>query len=186
MTTLVPGPTIQVRTTLGRLVIEVYPDRAPLTTAAFLQFAGGLERSGTAFYRVVRQDNDKGDPPISVVQGGLTGDHDCPTVCHEPTSRTGILHRDGAISLARDAPGSASAAAFFICIGDQPSLDFGGRRNADGQGFAAFGRVLAGMDVVRAIHRRPTSQDAPTAYLQGQMLVRPVPLKLTLHVGPRR
>jgi peptidyl-prolyl cis-trans isomerase A (cyclophilin A) len=171
--------TIQVATPLGRLVIEVNPDRAPFTAQAFLQFAGGQGRGGGMFYRVVRPDNDKGDPPISVVQGGLAGEHDCPPVCHEPTNRTGILHRDGTISLARGAPGSASAAAFFICIGDQPSLDFGGRRNADGQGFAAFGRVVAGMDVVRTIHRRPTSQDAPTAYMQGQMLIRPVPLKLT-------
>jgi peptidyl-prolyl cis-trans isomerase A (cyclophilin A) len=94
---------------------------------------------------------------IEVIQGGLFHDHVLDTIApiiHESTLETGILHTDGVISMARNHPGSAST-EFFICIGDQPSLDFGGKRNPDGQGFAAFGKVISGMDVARAIQALP-------------------------------
>ena len=95
-------------------------------------------------------------------------------VAHETTAQTGILHTDGVISMARDAPGTATT-EIFICVGDQPSLDFGGMRNPDGQGFAAFGRVVSGMDVVRAIHQSPAG---------GQTLTPPVAITaMTREVG---
>ncbi len=100
-----------------------------------------------------------------MIQGGLKdNDHpqSLPIIIHETTAQTGILHKDGTISMARNEPGAASS-EFFICINDQPQLDFGGRRNPDGQGFAAFGRVVEGMDVVRKIQSQPA---------QGQYLVR--------------
>ncbi|MGZ5499056.1 MAG: peptidylprolyl isomerase, partial [Candidatus Aminicenantales bacterium] len=87
-----------------------------------------------------------------------------PPIAHETTARTGLRHVDGAISMARDKPGTA-ASSFFICINAQPELDFGGRRNPDGQGFAAFGRVLQGMDVVRVLQALPA---------RGQQLTPPV------------
>ena len=97
---------------------------------------------------------------IEVIQGGLgfqESENRLPPIRHETTAETGIMHRDGAFSMARSAPGTASS-EFFICIGDQPALDFGGLRNPDGQGFAAFGQVVRGMDVVRAIQQRPADR----------------------------
>jgi peptidyl-prolyl cis-trans isomerase A (cyclophilin A) len=94
---------------------------------------------------------------IEVIQGGLKADghpDSLTPIAHETTAQTGILHKDGTISMARNEPGTASS-EFFICIHDQPELDFGGKRNPDGQGFAAFGRVTDGMDVVREIQSLP-------------------------------
>ena len=110
------------------------------------------------FYRVVRQDNQPDKKvKIEVVQGGLGGESsekELPPIAHETTNRTGVLHKDGTLSMARAEPGTASS-EFFICVGDQPELDFGGKRNPDGQGFAAFGKVVKGMDVVRRIQSLP-------------------------------
>jgi peptidyl-prolyl cis-trans isomerase A (cyclophilin A) len=78
---------------------------------------------------------------------------------HEPTNQTGILHKNGAISLARTTPGSASS-EFFICIGDQPAYDYGGVANADGQGYAAFGKVIKGLDIVKKIHQQPDYEES--------------------------
>jgi peptidyl-prolyl cis-trans isomerase A (cyclophilin A) len=85
-----------------------------------------------------------------------------------------LRHLDGTLSVPRDKVGTGSGSEFFICVGDQPSLDFGGHRNADGQGFAAFGRVVAGMDLVRAIWRLDATGPSPDAYTAGQMLAHPV------------
>ena len=97
-----------------------------------------------------------------------------PPIAHETTEETGLLHVDGAVSIARAEPGTGSAGAFFICVGDNPSLDYGGERNPDKQGFAVFGQVVEGMDVVRAIQALPA--DAPTEfeYFEGQLLREPV------------
>ncbi len=95
-----------------------------------------------------------------------------PKIEHETTEQTGILHRDGVISLARSEVGSATGGTFFICIGDQPSLDMGGGRavSGDGQGFAAFGRVIKGMDVVKKIHSTKTKSGSEDAYTAGQII----------------
>lgn len=162
-------------TTQGRIVIEVYPDRAPLSAAQFLQCVRlGAYKDGS-FWRAVRIDNDRGTPGIEVVQASAAnGTSPLDGLAHEPTSLTGLRHLDGTVSLGRAEPGSATAAAFFICVGDQPALDEGGLRNPDRLGFAAFGRVVDGMDVVRAIHQGATRPDAPVDYISGQVLAVPV------------
>jgi len=120
---------------------------------------------GAAFYRTVTMANQPdNDVKIEVIQGGLKEDEaglGLPHIDHETTAQTGLCHLDGTISMARAEPGTASS-EFFVCIGDQPELDFGGRRNPDGQGFAVFGRVLEGMDVVRAIQQQSAEGQALT------------------------
>ncbi|WP_041373549.1 peptidylprolyl isomerase [Phenylobacterium zucineum] len=147
---------VEFTTALGGIVISVDRAAAPLTASNFLTYvcSGFFDR--TAFYRVVAPCNQKGNAvPISVVQGGWREDvtPPLPPIPHEPTCQTGLRHRDGVVSMARLAPGTA-AGAFFICIGDHPQLDYGGARNPDQHGFAAFGEVVQGMDVVRAIWAR--------------------------------
>jgi peptidyl-prolyl cis-trans isomerase A (cyclophilin A) len=161
-------PRVALETALGTIVVELEPARAPITTANFLRYVDEGLFGGATFYRVVRDDNQPDNPVrIDVIQGGL-GFHDeprpLPPIAHETSEITGVRHLDGTLSMARSEPGTASSEV-FICVGDQPELDFGGRRNPDGQGFAAFGRVIEGMDVVRAIHRSPA---------EGQFLRRPV------------
>lgn len=158
------NPQVVIRTTLGEIVVEIFAEQAPVSAHNFLQYVEQGRFDGATFYRTVRMDNQPGDSvKIEVIQGGLgfreSADR-LPPIAHETTAVSGLHHIDGTLSMARLEPGSASS-EFFICVGDQPELDFGGRRNPDGQGFAAFGRVISGMEVVRAIHRQPA---------QGQML----------------
>ncbi|MYL06479.1 MAG: peptidylprolyl isomerase [Gemmatimonadales bacterium] len=149
---------VVVETELGAFELEVDVDRAPVTAANFLRYEDGGFYDGGTFFRTLHADNQPNDSVrIAVVQGGRNPDMEAesfPSIILERTSATGLLHLDGTVSMARGGPDTATQ-SFFICIGDQPSLDFGGMRNPDGQGFAAFGRVVAGMDVVRAIHRAP-------------------------------
>jgi peptidyl-prolyl cis-trans isomerase A (cyclophilin A) len=152
------NPRVLIKTELGTIKVEIYVDDAPITAANFLKYVDNNLFDGASFYRVVTMDNQpNNDIKIEVIQGGLRF-ADCDQtflpIEHETTSKTGILHKDGVISMARSKPGSASS-EFFICIDDQPELDFGGRRNPDSQGFAAFGKVIEGMDVVRKIQKRP-------------------------------
>ena len=171
-------------TSLGEIEVEVDVDRAPLSAGDFLRYVDEGLYEGAAFYRVVRKDNDHGKPKIEVVQGGLPENSErLPPIILETTEETGITHEDGVISLARGEPNSGGGAAFFICIGRQPSLDLGGNRNPDGLGFAAFGQVTRGMDVVRKIHGMQA--DAPTSneYLKGQLLSEPVTILSARRVG---
>ena len=154
-----PNPVILIKTEYGDITAELYADKAPVTVANFLHYITEKKVHNPTFYRVVRTDPDNQpdkDVKIQVLQGGLTDvpDHELPTIKHETTEMTGILHKDGVLSMARDEPGTATH-HFSICIGDQPALDFGGKRNPDGQGFAAFGKVTKGMDVVKKIHQQP-------------------------------
>jgi peptidyl-prolyl cis-trans isomerase A (cyclophilin A) len=148
------------RTGLGDITLQIETKKAPVTASNFLSLVERGVYNGAVFYRVVRPDNQPDSPvKIEVIQGGLFDDHLIRTyspIEHETTDRTGILHTDGVISMARNEPGSAST-EIFICIGDQPSLDYGGDRNPDGKGFAAFGKVTEGMDVVRSIQGLPDS-----------------------------
>ena len=178
-TTYAAPPNQSVRATLdtelGAITVEVFPKLAPLSACDFLAYVDEGRYRGASFYRVVREDNDRGSPKIDVIQGGLQdGAPQRPPIAHETTQQTGLKHTNGTLSLARGAVGTGGAAAFFIVLGSQPSLDFGGTRNKDGQGFAAFGRVIAGMEIVERIHRM--KGDAPTddAYLRGQLLAKPV------------
>ena len=161
-------PKIKMLTELGEIIIEVEVEKAPVTAANFLKYVDDNRFKDASFYRVVTLDNQPDDSiRIEVIQGGLGfGESELrlPPIKHESTEETGIFHQDGVISMARNSPGTASS-EIFICIGDQPELDFGGRRNPDGYGFAAFGRVIRGMDVVLKIQNQPS---------EGQMLLSPI------------
>tara|TARA_B100000678_G_C18193213_1_gene496301 strand:+ start:922 stop:1440 length:519 start_codon:yes stop_codon:yes gene_type:complete len=145
-------------TELGPIQLELYPDRAPITVSNFLRYVDENRYEDFHFYRVVHMENQPdNDVKIEVIQGGLGFDKhpmELPTIVHETTDKTGIRHLNGTLSMARLEPGTASS-EIFICINDQPELDFGGKRNPDGQGFAAFGKVISGMDVVRKIQLLP-------------------------------
>lgn len=167
-----PAPRVALQTPEGRIVVELAPQAAPVTAANFLRYVDEDRFAGASFYRVVTPGNQPDSPvKIEVIQGGLGFADDLPgrlpPIEHETTEQTGLRHLDGTLSMARNEPGSASS-EFFLCVGDQPELDFGGQRNPDGQGFAAFGRVVEGMDVVRRIQRLPET---------GQMLDEPVPIE---------
>jgi peptidyl-prolyl cis-trans isomerase A (cyclophilin A) len=162
----------RVKTALGDFVIAVSVNTAPITVANYLAYVDGRFLDSGSVYRIVTLENQ---PPetkhkIEVVQWGMNLPDDKPApfkpIVHESTKETGLKHLDGTVSMARNGPGTATA-EFFICIGVQPELDFGGRRNPDGQGFAAFGQVVEGMETVRAIHRR----GEPKQYLKN-----PIPI----------
>jgi len=159
-------PIIAIETGAGTIRVELDPQHAPATVANFLRYVNEHFFDGTAFYRAVTFDNQPTNPiKIEVIQGGANDSKPTyPPIALERTSATGIKHTDGTISMARNGPDTATS-EFFICIGDQPSLDEGGLRNPDRQGFAAFGHVVSGMDVVRRIQHAP---------VQGQLLTPPI------------
>ena len=168
---------VLVTTSLGEIEIELYMDRAPITAQNFLQLVEGGHLDGGSFYRTVTYDNDNGSPKIEVIQGGRSQEPGpFSPIEHESTQQTGIRHKDGIVSMARGEVGSASS-EFYICIGDQPGLDHGQPCNVDGQGFAAFGKVVRGMDVVRAINQAPTDAKAGTEYQRGQVIAQPVAIE---------
>ena len=150
-------PIVKMGTSLGEIVLEIDTLHAPLTAGNFLKHIADGTYKNAVFYRVVRMNNQPGnDTKIEVIQGGLFDDDKIDKinpVKHETTKQTGLHHLNGTISMARNTPGTASV-EFFICVGEQPALDFGGKRNPDGQGFAAFGRVLKGMGTVRKIQQQ--------------------------------
>lgn len=143
-----------IKTSLGDITVELYPKKAPITVANFLKYVDAHLYDNTTFFRSVTLNNQQKDSvKIEVIQGGeVDSTKVFAAIPLERTSKTGLLHKNGTISMARDNPDSATC-SFFICINDQPSLDFGGKRNKDGQGFAAFGKVTKGMDVVRKIQQ---------------------------------
>lgn len=147
-------PEVEMNTTLGKIVFEIDTIHAPVTAHNFLNHVEKGTYKKAVFYRVVRPDNQPTNKTkIEVIQGGLYADEEIDKIkpiAHETTKETGIKHLDGTLSMARNEPGTAST-EFFICVGNQPELDFGGKRNPDGQGFATFGKVIEGMDVVRKI-----------------------------------
>jgi len=167
---------------MGEIDVMIDHERAPITAANFLANARRDAYHGAAFFRTVtrRPDNqpDKAESvKIDVIQAGeAPGFEAAPPIAFEPTSLTGIAHRDGTVSMARSDDQISATTEFFICIGDQPSLDDGGGRSRDGRGFAAFGQVTRGMDVVRAIHAAPRV---------GQQLDPPVTIE-AVRVGPAR
>ncbi|TNE58651.1 MAG: peptidylprolyl isomerase [Alphaproteobacteria bacterium] len=172
--------TVKMETSEGTLTLALYPGRAPTTVANFLKLVDEGAYDGGQFYRVVTKENDNGSPKIEVIQGGNPQIADTlEPITLEVTGETGIEHKDGTISMARGGAHTATS-EFFICIGDQTSLDFGGTRNPDGQGFAAFGYVTDGMEVVRKIQGLPTAEGDEDAYVKGQILKEPVKiLKVT-------
>ncbi|MGE5361360.1 MAG: peptidylprolyl isomerase [Bacteroidales bacterium] len=162
-----PQPPVKVliETQAGNILIEVDSVHAPVTAANFLRYVDAGHFDGGQFHRTVTMANQPAnDVKIEVVQASVNRDKErdafAPIVL-ERTRDTGLSHKDGIVSMARSGPDSATS-SFFICVGDQPSLDFAGKRNADGQGFAAFGRVASGMDVVRKIHQSPEQKQTLT------------------------
>jgi peptidyl-prolyl cis-trans isomerase A (cyclophilin A) len=164
---------VEMTTEYGVITFELYEEAAPLTVANFLRYVDEGHFDGATFYRTVRYATDNGSPKIEVIQGGRSGQEAVfEPIAHESTEQTGILHTDGVISMARGDVGTASS-EFFICVGDQPGLDYGQPRNADQQGFAAFGRVVSGMEVVRTIHNLPSDAPSESDYTLGQIIEEP-------------
>jgi len=171
---------VVIDTALGPIGVSLALGRAPISAGDFLKYVDRGLYAGGAFYRTVRPDDDPKPIKIDVVQGGLTDEgRYLDPIAHEPTNRTGLRHRNGTLSIARGAVGTGTAGAFFICIGDQPELDFGGKRNPDGQGFAAFGHVSGGMELIRKMWLLKTQ--GPPGSSGGELLASPVQI-----LGARR
>ncbi len=156
---------IIIETNFGDIEVELYPDKAPKTVAAFLFYVDSGFYKNSSFYRVLKEENQPSASFKSeLIQGGIWHTNykkgiTLAGITHEPTNKTGILHKTGTISLARTLPGTAGS-EFFICIGDQPAYDYGGVANADGLGYAGFGKVIEGMDVVKKIHQQPDYEES--------------------------
>jgi len=168
------NPIVLISTEMGDIVVEIYIDKAPVTASNFLAYVdSGKYNNQSCFYRVVRPDNQPNNLiKIEVIQGGFYSDSlieklEFPPIKHETTKTTGISHKNGTISMARLEPGTATS-EFFICIGDQPELDYNGKRNPDGHGFAAFGKLIKGMDIVRKIQVLNDKDQ----YLENPILIR--------------
>jgi peptidyl-prolyl cis-trans isomerase A (cyclophilin A) len=177
--TVVPEPAtvnVVLQTSLGSILLSIETERAPITAANFLRYVDQKRLDGIGFYRAVKI-GDNGE--YGLVQAGLRGDPKrvLKPIAHEPTTDTGLSHVSGAISMARLEPGSA-AADFFIVLGDLPGMDAQQETKdtagSDHQGYAVFGRVIEGMDVVRAILEQPRSATAGVGIMQGQMLESPL------------
>lgn len=157
------NPHVVISTQIGDIEVELFPDRAPKTVAAFLSYVDSGYYSHSSFYRVLKADEFPNDNNTGLIQGGIWQTKPLlkmtiPGIEHETTKQSGLTHQSGTISLARTTPGSANT-EFFICIGDQSPLDFGRRGTEDGQGFAAFGKVFKGMPVVRKIQAENSHGD---------------------------
>jgi peptidyl-prolyl cis-trans isomerase A (cyclophilin A) len=148
-----------VKTNMGDITLELFAQQAPVTVNNFLYYVDNHLYDSSTFFRACTPANEASKPvPIQVIQGGNVPEekHAAPIVM-ENTTKTGVRHRDGTLSMARDGVNTATS-EFFICINTQPALDHGGTRNADGQGFAAFGRVTKGMKVVKKIQEQPEKE----------------------------
>ena len=159
---------------MGDIKVELYPDKAPITAGNFLRYVDAGLYDGTTFFRTVTMQNQpNNDVKIEVIQGGqVDKEKEYEPITLERTTLTGLSHVDGVISMSRFEPDSARS-SFFFCIGDQLELDFGGKRYTDGQGFSAFGKVIEGMDVVRAIQVQPH---------EGQRLTPPIKINKTRRI----
>lgn len=168
-------PLATLSTEYGDITIELDIENAPISAGNFLAYAQGGHFKTLAFYRTVNHQNDNHDLKISVLQGGLDIDFndiiepEFPPIAHESTAQTGLLHKRGAVSFARGDLGTAQT-EFFISTQDNPHLDAGGSRHPDKQGFAVFGHVVKGMDVVDAIAGLPSDLPHADPYVRGQVL----------------
>jgi peptidyl-prolyl cis-trans isomerase A (cyclophilin A) len=173
-----PAPAAPVRVALktgeGLIVLELYLDKAPITAGNFLHYIDTKRYDGATIYRASHAPTA---PEIGLVQGGLQNDPAkiYKPVAHESTLKTGLRHKDGTISLARRAQGSATS-DFFICVGDASYLDADPSQPGDNAGFAAFGQVVEGMEVVRKILTLPTSPTAGSPEMKGEILQPPLPI----------
>ena len=166
-------PRVAIQTSVGTIVVELEDKKAPITSANFLRYVDTLKYNGGSFYRAART---VGNPTHGSIQAGPSPyARHFPPIAHESTSKTGLRHKAGTISLTRNAPGTATS-DFFICASDQPYLDAHPGETGDNQGFAAFGHVVSGMDVVKKILAMHTSKTAAVPAMKGQMLDPPVPI----------
>ena len=168
------NPMITLTTPLGEIKAELFSKNAPITVNNFLSYLSQNRYDEAHFYRVVHLKNQPANEiKIEVIQGGL-GLENHPmrlkSIKHETTNKTGIKHKNGTLSMARLDPGTANS-EFFICINDQPELDYGGKRNPDGQGFAAFGKVIEGLDIVKIIQNKKSN---------SQILNDIIPIKISV------
>jgi len=157
---------VAIETNLGKILVAVEVERAPITSANFLRYVDEKRYDGTSFYRADPVQKDFG-----LIQGGTRGDpkRTLKPIPHEPTTKTGLSNTDGALSMARNAPGTATS-DFFIIVGDMSGLDAKPSAPGDNLGFAVFGHVLEGMDVVHQIMLSPTDPNAGEGVMKGQML----------------
>lgn len=161
---------VQLATELGDIRLEIFEDRAPASAGYFLADVRAGRYDGSSFFRIVTLANQRAEQGrrIEVIQGGHRHRREDlpPVIRHETTAMTGLRHTKGTISLARFAPGAVYH-SFFICLRDEPVLDFGGARHPDGQGFAAFGRVAQGFEVVERIFARAEAEE----YLKNEIRI---------------
>ena len=163
---------VDLTTGIGVISVELYGDKAPVSVANFLHYLDTHKYDGASFYRAV---SAPGAPQIGLVQGGAKPGPLYPPIAHESTTVTGLKHTDGTLSLARRAQGTARA-DFFVCVGDNTYLDADPKAEGDNAGFAAFGRVVGGMELVRQILAMPKSATLGGEEMKGQMLDPPVPI----------
>ncbi|MBX7481100.1 peptidylprolyl isomerase [Qipengyuania qiaonensis] len=165
---------VVIETTMGDITVSIETERAPVTAANFLRYVDEDRFDGTKFYRAMHLD--WGEPPNGLLQGGTQMDPErvLDPIAHEPTTQTGLSHTDGALSMARYDPGTATG-DFSIMIKDQTGLDANpASPDPDLQlGFAVFGYVVDGMDVVNAIHALPPDPDKGEGWMKGQLLAEP-------------
>jgi peptidyl-prolyl cis-trans isomerase A (cyclophilin A) len=155
---------VSLETSAGTILLELDAAHAPVTTANFLRYVDQKKYDGAVFYRSMKLAD------TGLIQGGIRDPRKLlPPIAHEPTTQTGIKHVEGAISMARGAPGTATS-DFFILTGPMPGLDAHPEQTGDNLGFAAFGHVVEGMDVVRSILSAPTSATKGEGVMKGQML----------------
>ena len=172
------NPHIIIESEAGDIEIELYIDKAPKTAAAFLSYIDADYYKHSSFYRVLTDDNQPSNAPkANLIQGGIWKTNykiasSRPGIPHEATNKTGILHKDGVLSLGRLAPGTATT-EFFICVGDQPGFDYGGDNNPDKQGYAAFGKCVKGLEIIHRIYNRHAigqAYDPPVAIINIKRL----------------
>ena len=167
--------TVRLETAQGPILIALEVERAPVTSANFLKYVDQKKFDGATFYRAL---TFAGRPDLGLVQGGAKSDPKrlLPPIAHEPTTKTGLSHTEGAVSMARGAVGSAQG-DFFIILGNLNSLDADPSKPGDNAGFAVFGRVVEGMDVVKTILAAPVSATEGVGAMKGQMIAKPIPIK---------
>ncbi len=169
---------VSLQTSMGTITLDLDKTHAPVTVANFLKYVDQKRLNGTMLYRAMKMEGGAG-----LIQGGASGDprRILPPIAHEPTTQTGLSNRDGAIAMARGAPGTATA-DFFISIGDMSGLDAHLGQSGDNLGYAVFGRVVDGMDVVQRIFNAPVSPTKGEGWMKGQMLAVPVKIVATQRV----
>ena len=170
------NPFVKLHTPEGDIVVELYADKAPITVRNFLHYVDTKKMDGATFYRSSTPPGDKSFT-YGILQGGLGTDPKklFPPIAHESTAKTGLTHSDGTISMTRYAPGTATA-NFSICVGDQTYLDADPKDPQGNPGYAAFGRVVEGMDVVRKLLAAPRDPTKGVGVMKGEMLARPIPI----------